>query len=83
MVRAASIRFPVQSQGFSVQNGALYELVITPVYVQTNAGLGLLNVLVAGFEVDDAVVIGDGSVRVALITLGIASVEIGSRGSRI
>ena len=55
VVRAASIRFPVQSQGFSVQNGALYELVITPVYVQTNAGLGLLNVLVAGFEVDDAV----------------------------
>jgi signal transduction histidine kinase len=55
VVRAASVRFPAQSQGFSVQNGALYELVITPVYVQTSSGLGLLNVLVAGFAVDDAV----------------------------
>ncbi len=31
---------------------------ITPVYVQTNAGPGLLNVLVAGFPVDDAVADG-------------------------
>jgi signal transduction histidine kinase len=54
-VRSASARFPAQAQGFSVQNGALYELVITPVYVQTNAGPGLLNVLVAGFPVDEAV----------------------------
>ncbi len=54
-VRAVSVKFPAQAQGFSVQGGALYELVITPVYVQTNAGPGLLNVLVAGFPVDDAV----------------------------
>jgi signal transduction histidine kinase len=54
VVRAASARFPAQSQGFSVQNGELYELVITPVYVQSATGLGLLNVLVAGFAVDDS-----------------------------
>jgi signal transduction histidine kinase len=56
-VRGAAARFPAQAQGFSVLNGALYELVITPVYVQTNAGPGLLNVLVAGFPVDDAVAV--------------------------
>ena len=55
VVRAAATRFPAQVEGFSVQNGALYELVITPVYVQTNADPGLLNVLVAGFPVDAAV----------------------------
>jgi HAMP domain-containing protein len=55
VVRAALVRFPAQSQDFSVQNGALYELVITPVYVHSSTGLGLLNVLVAGFAVDDTV----------------------------
>ncbi len=54
VVRAASRRFPDQVEGFSVQDGCLYELVITPVYVQTNNGPGLLNVLVAGFAVDPA-----------------------------
>src|SRR5579884_4014782 len=38
VVRAASRRFPDQVEGFSVQDGCLYELVITPVYVQTNNG---------------------------------------------
>jgi signal transduction histidine kinase len=57
-VRSASQRFPAQAEGFSVQNGELYELVITPVYVQTDAGPGLLNVLVAGFPVDAAVAAG-------------------------
>lgn len=54
VVRAASNRFPDQSEGFSVQDGALYELVVTPVYVQTTTSPGLLNVLVAGFPVDQA-----------------------------
>jgi signal transduction histidine kinase len=57
-VRAAAAKFPAQAEGFAVQDGALYELVITPVYVQTNAGPGLLNVLVAGFPVDGAVAAG-------------------------
>jgi signal transduction histidine kinase len=55
IVRAASPHFPSQAEGFAVQNGALYELVITPVYVQTSTAPGLLNVLVAGFPVDSAV----------------------------
>lgn len=54
VVRAAAHRFPDQVEGFSVQDGSLYEMVITPVYVQTTNGPGLLNVLVAGFLVDQA-----------------------------
>jgi len=54
IVREASRMFPHQPTGFSVQNGTLYELVITPVYVQTTTGPGLLDVLVAGFQVDQA-----------------------------
>ena len=56
VVRDAGARFPAQSEGFAVENGRLYELVVTPVYVQTASGPGLLNVLVAGFPVDAAVV---------------------------
>ncbi len=51
-VRDASTRFPQQSDGFSLVGGKLYELVVTPVYVQTQAGSGLLNVLVSGFPVN-------------------------------
>jgi signal transduction histidine kinase len=59
IVRTASKRFPAQAEGFSIQNGQLYELVITPVYVQTSAeATGLLNVLVAGFLVDQHVAAG-------------------------
>jgi signal transduction histidine kinase len=54
LVRTAEHRFPDQVEGFSLLDGALYELVITPVYVQTTAGPGLLNVLVAGFLVDQS-----------------------------
>ena len=56
VVRDAARRFPEQSDGFSYEGGTLYELVVTPVYVQTQSGPGLLNVLVAGFPVDDDVV---------------------------
>ena len=54
-VRAAAPRFPAQTDGFALQNGRLYELVVTPVYVQTLQGPGLLNVLVAGFPIDETV----------------------------
>lgn len=54
-VRAAESRFPAQSDGFSFVDGHLFELVVTPVYVQTQGGSGLLNVLVAGFPVDQHV----------------------------
>jgi signal transduction histidine kinase len=54
-VREALPKFPAQSEGFAVQNGMLSELVVTPVYVQTQNEQGLLNVLVAGFPVDQDV----------------------------
>jgi signal transduction histidine kinase len=55
IVREALPKFPAQSEGFAVQNGMLSELVVTPVYVQTQNEQGLLNVLVAGFPVDQDV----------------------------
>jgi signal transduction histidine kinase len=55
VVRDAMPRFPAQSEGFALQHSALFELVVTPVYVQTSSGPGLLNVLVTGFPVDQEV----------------------------
>jgi len=55
VVREALVRFPAQSEGFAVQNGVLSELVVTPVYVQAQSGQSLLNVLVAGYPVDQDV----------------------------
>jgi signal transduction histidine kinase len=55
VVRDALPRFPAQAEGFAVQQNALFEMVVTPVYVQTSGGPGLLNVLVAGFPVDQEV----------------------------
>jgi signal transduction histidine kinase len=54
-VGAAMARFPAQTDGFALEHGHLYELVVTPVYVQTAQGQGLLNVLVAGFPIDEMV----------------------------
>jgi signal transduction histidine kinase len=51
-VGEAARGFPKQATGFAVVGDRLYELVVTPVYVQTQGGQGLLNVLVAGFPVD-------------------------------
>ena len=51
-VEAVSTSFPHQSSGVLQQNGRLYQIVITPVYVQSPAGPGLINVLVAGFAID-------------------------------
>jgi signal transduction histidine kinase len=50
-VRQAARNFPEQTSGFVMQNSRLYEMVITPVYVEASQGLGLLNVLVTGFPV--------------------------------
>jgi signal transduction histidine kinase len=55
VVRDAARRFPAQTSGFALEGDRLYELVVTPVYVQAQTGSGLLNVLVAGFPVDTAV----------------------------
>ncbi len=52
VVREAAPGFPAQTAGFAVAGERLYELVVTPVYVQAQSEQGLLNVLVAGFPVD-------------------------------
>ena len=52
LVRTAAARFPQQSSGFFLDAGELYHLSVTPVYVQSEGGQDLLNVLVAGERVD-------------------------------
>jgi signal transduction histidine kinase len=51
-VETVSGTFPEQSSGVIMRDGRLYQVVITPVYVQSPAGPGLINVLVAGFAID-------------------------------
>ncbi|HVX66302.1 MAG TPA: ATP-binding protein [Bryobacteraceae bacterium] len=58
VVRQAAPRFPRQVSGFLARDGRLYHLTITPVYVHTTSGLALLDVLVAGYEVNAAVARG-------------------------
>ncbi len=48
----AAKRFPQQATGFVVQNGRLFQMVVTPVYVAATEGSALLDVLVAGIAVD-------------------------------
>lgn len=51
-VRSAMKQFPKQATGFVAQGGELYQVVVTPVYVDSASGPVLLNVLVAGYFVD-------------------------------
>lgn len=55
VVQIAAARFPQQATGFLPQNGHLYQIVVTPVYVAASGGSALLNVLVAGYVVDERV----------------------------
>jgi signal transduction histidine kinase len=50
----AESRFPNQSSGFVERDGALFQVVITPVYVDAAGGSALLTVLFAGIEVNSA-----------------------------
>ena len=51
--RAAAERFPRQAPGFYLQNGELFHISVTPVYVDSGPGTQrLANVLVAGYRVD-------------------------------
>jgi signal transduction histidine kinase len=50
-VRDAARNFPAQTTGFVFQKGQLYQMVITPVYVEN----GLIDVLAAGYLVDGRV----------------------------
>jgi signal transduction histidine kinase len=54
-VHAAAKRFPQQSSGFMVRDGRLYQIAVTPVYVQSADSTALLDVLVAGYDVNTAV----------------------------
>ncbi len=51
-VRSAIGQFPRQATGFIAQGGELYQVVVTPVYVDSASAPALLNVLVAGYLVD-------------------------------
>src|SRR5260370_18475245 len=55
MVREARAQFPRQASGFVQKASELFQVVITPVYVQSAGGSALLDVLVAGYKVDDGV----------------------------
>jgi signal transduction histidine kinase len=55
VVEAAAPRFPDQSSGFFLENGELYHIAVTPVYVDSTEGQELLDVLVAGYHVDAVV----------------------------
>lgn len=54
LVPKAAARFPEQASGFVLEDGQLYQTVLTPVYVDAADGPRLLNVLVAGYLVDSA-----------------------------
>lgn len=56
LVPRAFANFPRQSQGFLMLEGRLYQVIVTPVYVQSGGGPGLIDVLVAGYEVNRGVV---------------------------
>jgi signal transduction histidine kinase len=53
LVPQAAASFPRQSQGFLMLDGRLYQVIVTPVYVQSSGGPGLIDVLVAGYEVNN------------------------------
>jgi len=52
VVRAAASQFPHQATGFMEREGHLYQIAVTPVYVESIRGPALLNVLVAGYAID-------------------------------
>ena len=53
LVQEAAAQFPQQASGFFLQDGELYQISVTPVYVQSTRGQDLLiNALVAGYHVD-------------------------------
>ena len=51
-VGTAREKFPEQVSGFVFREGDLYQVAVTPVYVQSAQGDVLLNVVVAGYRVD-------------------------------
>lgn len=56
VVRSAATTFPKQASGFMVAGGRFYQIAVTPIYVNAGSELALLDVLVAGYAVDDELV---------------------------
>jgi signal transduction histidine kinase len=54
-VQVARTKFPEQASGFVQRGGQLFQVVVTPVYVQAGSRPALLDVLVAGYGVDEHV----------------------------
>ena len=54
-IQQALARFPRQLSGYVQQGPRLFQIVLTPVYVQTSRDPVLLNVLCAGFRIDDRI----------------------------
>ena len=52
VVQIAARQFPKQAAGFMERDGRLYQIAVTPVYVESTRGPALLNVLVAGYAID-------------------------------
>lgn len=52
-VGVAASQFPRQASGFLELEGNLFQVTLTPVYVETAREPALLNVLLAGYRVDD------------------------------
>ena len=52
LVTEAAACFPDQASGFFYRNGELYQVSVTPVYIDSTRGPALLDVLVAGYQVD-------------------------------
>lgn len=55
VVRAVRDRFPRQVSGFFLAGGGLFQLVLTPVYVDAGAGRAVINVLITGYSVNHLV----------------------------
>jgi signal transduction histidine kinase len=55
VVQMAAAQFPKQVSGFFLQDGELYHISVTPVYVESGQGQSLINVLIAGYHVDAVV----------------------------
>lgn len=55
LVAAAENSFPKQASGFAMVGEHLFQIVVTPVYVNASGGDALLNVLVAGFAIDSEI----------------------------
>ena len=58
VVHVAEAQFPKQVSGFLAQADRLYHITVTPVYVHSGGGLELLDVLVAGYDVNRRVASG-------------------------